>query len=120
MGDLTLNFSRHEFRCKCNKCDCHTVDFELLTKLQILRDTVRKKIDIISGHRCVPHNSKQPGASPKSQHLFGRAVDIRIDDMRPTQVYELLCKMFPDKYGIGLYSTFVHLDVRPEKHRWIN
>jgi uncharacterized protein YcbK (DUF882 family) len=120
MGDLTTNLSRYEFRCKCKKCDCDTADYELVTNLQLVRGTTGKKLTVISGHRCALHNSKQPGASPRSQHLFGRAADIRIDDMTPVQVYEMLCKMFPDKYGIGLYTTFVHFDVRPDKHRWIN
>jgi hypothetical protein len=36
----------------------------------------------------------------------------------PEQVFEYLNDMFPDTYGIGLYPTWVHLDVRKEKARW--
>ena len=33
MGDLTRNFSRNEFKCKC-ECGFDTVDYELVTILQ--------------------------------------------------------------------------------------
>jgi uncharacterized protein YcbK (DUF882 family) len=118
MGDLSANFSRAEFKCNCKKCLCDTVDTELVKALQAIRDKTGT-ITVVSGHRCAEHN-RRVGGAPASRHLLGQAADIRVDGWTPSQVYDLACKMYPDNFGIGLYPTFVHVDVRPAKTRWMS
>lgn len=118
MRQLTKNFYREEFACKCGECDHSTVDAELLTVLQRLRDWFRKPITINSAHRCRKHNTAV-GGSNNSKHLLGIAADIVVEDISPEEVYKHLDGRYLQMYGIGKYSSFVHIDVRQKKARWI-
>ena len=118
MGDLTRNFSRSEFKCKCGKCTNNYIDIRLVKGLQALRDLIGKPIIINSATRCKAHNASE-GGGLNSQHLQGRAADIRVNGMAP----ETLAKKAEQievfrNGGIGIYDTFVHLDVRGHKARW--
>jgi len=133
MGDLSVNFSRSEFKCKCGDCNFDTVDAELIKVLQDLHDDLSKnwgakiKITINSGCRCETHN-RIVGGSLKSQHLTGKAADIECfflsgktkqwGKIKPRMIYELLSDIYTYKYGIGKYDSFTHIDVRLEKARW--
>ena len=50
--------------------------------------------------------------------MHGKASDIKLDGMDPDMVYDYLDKKYPDKYGIGKYKTFTHIDSRSKKARW--
>lgn len=110
MGDLGKDFSRHEFACKCG-CGFNTVDAELITVLQDIRDHFGKPITINSGCRCESYN-KKVGGSPGSQHKLGRAADIDVKDMPPESVQHYLEGKYSGLYGIGRYNTFTHIDTR--------
>ena len=110
------HFDRNEFSCKCG-CGFDTVDVETLWVLEELRRWFGKPVHINSGCRCVNHNIVV-GGSKNSKHLEGRAVDIYIDEVAPEAVYEYLDKLYPDRYGVGKYKTFTHLDTRRERARW--
>jgi len=123
MGDLSTNFSRAEFACKCG-CGFNTVDSELLeglqhysTRLQTLHPKKRVSIIVNSGCRCVEYNNKQNGAK-KSQHLFGRAADIvaKIDGVKisPQEVADFFNSAHPN-FSTGVYKTFTHVDTRSGK-----
>lgn len=116
MGDLTINFSRSEFACKCG-CGFDVVDFELLNVLQGIRYTYGRPIIITSGCRCRAYNSSVQGARD-SQHCYGKAADIVVDGVEPVKVYDYLSSIFEDRYGIGKYDNWTHLDVRDKKARW--
>lgn len=109
-------FKREEFACKCG-CGYDTVDAELLDVLVELRHRFGEPIVINSGCRCDTHNTNV-GGSPKSQHLLGRAADIAVKNVHPTQVYEYLDELYPDQYGIKAYATFTHIDTRTNRGRW--
>jgi len=113
---ISKNFTREEFACKCG-CDQDTVDVELVEVLQKLRDYYMEPITITSGNRCPEHNAAIGGA-PRSKHLISKAADIQVDDKEPTEIYDILVEWYPDKYGIGLYTDWVHIDVRADKARW--
>ena len=118
MGDLTENFSRWEFACRCG-CGFDVVDWELLNLLQDFRRHFGRKIAIHSGARCESHNrDREVGGEPDSQHLIGKAADFSVQGISPAAVYLYLKSRFPDKYGIGFYAWGVHFDVRHEKARW--
>ena len=117
MGDLSTSFSRKEFACNCG-CGFDTVSEKLVKALQTLRDIAGKPIAITSGCRCVKHNKKVKGES-NSQHLLGTAADIQISGMTPTRMKVLAeCIAEFANGGIGIYSTFMHVDVRGRKARW--
>lgn len=118
MGDLSANFSKNEFACHCG-CGFDAVSRDLVNALQSLRDTLDEPIHVLSGCRCEHHNKKCGGAR-HSQHLLGKAADIYIDGLSPVKLHEFIeenADVLGIK-GIGLYKTFVHVDVRPEPARW--
>jgi hypothetical protein len=47
-----------------------------------------------------------------------RAADIVVRGKTPREVYEYLDERYPNKYGIGSYETFTHIDTRVKKARW--
>jgi len=118
MGDLSDHFSRWEFRCKCGNCNLDTVDVELLRILEAIRAHFDRPIEVTSGFRCLAHNRAVGGAAPDSadnnmggsQHLYGRAADIKINGIDPALVYELADQMGIG--GAGKYDTFTHVDSR--------
>lgn len=121
---LTKNFRKREFDCKDGSEMPESVLDNvsiLAVQLQYVRDWLNKPIKINSGYRSVSHN-KSVGGSPKSQHLLGKAADIKVKDLSPELVYELLNDLMDKgdilQGGLGLYNTFVHYDIRGTKARW--
>lgn len=111
------NFVRSEFECHCG-CGFDVVDAELLNVLNRMREDIGNPVIIMSGARCAKHNKMIKGVD-LSQHLLGKASDVRVKYKLPKDVYKYLDTMYPDQYGIGLYETFVHIDVRSVKARWV-
>ena len=115
MGDLSDNFSRREFACKCG-CGFDVVDAMLLQYLQSIRDYFKTSVKINSACRCQELNIAV-GGMPNSQHKRGRAADIVVEGVEPKTVAnyaELL-----NCGGVGLYDTFVHIDSRTKSGaRW--
>ena len=110
------HFTRAEFMCKCG-CGFQTVDAELLAVLEDLRDMYQRPVRINSGCRC-PQWNKQVGGEEGSEHLRGTAADIAIEGVATSGIYNYLIGQYPGKYGIGLYPTWVHIDVRQRMARW--
>ena len=112
-------FERREFACKCGKCGGFPVEpsLDLLRILDKIREHFGAPVKVNSGIRCSTHNKNVGGAS-KSQHLYGTAADIRVDGVSPVEVAAYAETLLPNTGGIGIYSTFVHVDVRETKSRW--
>lgn len=118
MGDLSKHFDRTEFACQCGEgCGFDTVDAELLQRLEDLRAAFGRPVIVSSGCRCRHHNDAIGGAS-QSQHLTGKAADIYIHNRRPEEIRDWFDARFPTRYGLGCYTSWVHIDVRREKARW--
>ncbi len=115
MGDLTTNFSRREFACNCG-CGFDTVDYMLVLILEDLRNLFGG-IKVNSGCRCKKYN-REIGGKFFSQHPKGRAADIVGHVASAKIVQEYLKLTYPNKFGIGCYDTFTHVDVRNRKARW--
>ena len=113
---LSPHFSRSEFACNCG-CGFNSVDTELLTILEIVRQHFDAPIKITNGCRC-PARNKEVGGSKSSQHLVGRAADIQVEEVEPFEVQEYIDNMWPDQYGLGRYAVFTHIDSRSTKARW--
>jgi len=130
MGDLTKNFSRSEFTCKCGQCNHFAVDFLLVTALQDACDHFSAKYNqtvsckITGGNRCPEHNATIPGAAKGSYHQFSCAADHKFflvetgHQIDPDEVADYYDNKFFDSCGIGRYSNRTHLDTRPNKARW--
>lgn len=88
-----------------------------------------RELSIYHGFRHPAYNEEVGGAS-RSQHLFGRAIDIRpgdvdgdgdIDREDKKAIVDILDKeVIGDEGGIGDYhhSMGIHMDVRGYKARW--
>jgi uncharacterized protein YcbK (DUF882 family) len=124
MAKITNNFSLQEFNSKCGRempTNVMVNIIELAKNLQVLRDEVKKSIQITSGYRSPEHNAKVKGAK-NSQHITGMAADIKVAGMTPKQVAEVIERLIAEKKmkegGIGIYKTWVHYDIRNTKARW--
>jgi len=117
MDKISKNFRRSEFACKCG-CGFDTVDVELLRILQKVHDHFKTTVKINSGCRCIEHNRRE-GGLPGSRHLIGKAADIYVKNHDPKKVMSYLTSIVSEKHcGLGLYETFVHIDVRGTRARW--
>jgi len=114
---VSEHFSRSEFRCKCQTCDFEAVDIELLKVLEDVRKFFNSAITINSACRCTSHNHFV-GGSTNSKHLKGIAADIVVKGISPRGVYDYLSNQYKDRYGIGKYADFTHIDIRSDKQRW--
>lgn len=110
MGDLSENFSRHEFACKCG-CGFDTVDADLLDLLQRIRSHFGEPITITSACRC-PERNKKVGGAANSQHLYGRAADIVVSQLTLSRAADFAHCWLGDSGGVGEYADFVHIDTR--------
>ena len=109
---VSANFNAGEFFCHCGKCNPQKIDDDLVTALQRIRTMTGTNVHVNCGYRCPKHNA-EVGGSPKSQHMEGKAADIRNSAILPV-VYAQLAEL-DGMQGIGLYNTFTHLDVRAGK-----
>ena len=127
MGDLSKNFSKSEFYCKCGDCPPDSPHPRLVLLLQKIRDNTGQSLRINSGIRCHAHN-QSVGGSRNSYHIprsgYGMAADITFTKgslRTPENMMRLY--VLADKYdarGIGLYHNRIHVDVRLNHTRWID
>jgi uncharacterized protein YcbK (DUF882 family) len=80
--------------------------------LRVLADLASRypghTIEIVSGYRAPPYGV------PKSKHFHGRAIDLRVQGVKTTEVRDYLWRNY-DHVGIGHYrgQNFIHVDYRP-------
>ena len=113
---ITPHFKVREFRCY-DGSDTIFVSQELVEVLEKIRVHFGKAVNINSGYRTETHNKKNGGAA-YSQHKYGLAADISIRGVTPKQIAAYAETLLPGTGGIGIYSSFTHIDVRKVKARW--
>lgn len=113
---ITANFKVREFACS-DGSDVIFVSDELAEVLQKIRTHFGRAVTINSGYRTPAHNRKVGGAA-YSQHLYGTAADITVKGVKPKDVAAYAETLLLNTGGIGIYSTFTHIDVRKVKSRW--
>lgn len=113
---LSANFKVSEFACK-DGSDTVFISPGLVTVLQKIRDHFGKPVIITSAYRNDAYNKKVGGAD-YSQHKYGMAADIYINRVSPETIAEFVETIMPNTGGIGIYSSFVHVDVRTDRARW--
>ncbi len=101
----------------------------LLQESLIKEELDSRALFINSAYRSPVHNLKVKGA-PMSQHIFGKAIDLRIGDINRDQkidqvdkqiVYKILnANIVANNGGLGFYpgTMIVHMDVRGVRARW--
>lgn len=113
---LSANFKVKEFACT-DGSDPIFIDSDLVDVLQKIRAHFGKPVTINSAYRT-PTKNKACGGSVYSQHLYGKAADIRISAVSPKKVAAYAEKLLVNRGGIGIYGTFTHIDTRTTKARW--
>lgn len=111
------HFTEDEFRRCIPPCSMSQMDPALLSRLDDLRDIVGFSIVITSAYRSVEWDSAR-GRSGKGLHTYGQAVDVRCTSsaQRGAIVAAALSLGFN---GIGIASTFIHLDTRKDLSIWL-
>jgi len=125
MGDLSDHFSIKEFKCRCDDPDCVgkkiLPSVLLILLLEDIRNHFGRPIKINCGVRCERYNEKIGGAR-NSRHLpqYADAADIRIPGISMGRLSVYADYIVGPRGGVGLYDTFVHVDMRGIKARWDN
>ena len=109
----------------------------LCTNLEVIREAIQMPIMILSGYRTKEYNRilhlKDPQVSLVSQHLQGKAADISLGIVNvkgtlfkcpfdPVDLANLIESLIERELisegGLGIYSNFIHYDIRSNKARW--
>jgi len=112
MGDLTKNFNREEYACKCG-CGRDNIKNELAASVQLVRDKLKRGIVISSGIRCEAHNTAIK-ANPSSSHIDGFAADLAYKGS--SERYQLLNAAMQVFDRVGIAKNFIHVDVDSTKN----
>jgi uncharacterized protein YcbK (DUF882 family) len=121
---MTKNFSKEEFDCNDGSempINVYHNMVKVANQLQTLRDYIGKPIQVNSAWRSEEYNASIGGVK-NSQHIMGRAADIVIKGMTPIEVSKIIEELIGKgdmlQGGLGIYSSFVHYDIRGTKARW--
>ena len=113
---ISKHYSRHEFACACG-CGFDPVDIELIDILELIREHYNQPVFINSAARCQEYN-RSIGSKDSSQHTKGKAADIYLDKVNLNSVRNFIDRLNPERFGLGIYNDFLHIDVRNSKARW--
>lgn len=107
-------FKRNEMRCKCGGKYCNGFPAEPQQLLMELADRARKHFGspahVVSGLRCQRWNQIQGGVA-NSQHMYGEAMDIRIDGVTADALLAWMKQQPEVRYCYKINSTNVHFDI---------
>lgn len=91
------------------------MDYNLIAILDWIQWYLRQygytqPLQILSGYRSPETNEKTEGAAKQSQHLLGKAIDIRIPGLSAEYLGKLV--QWLSRGGVGVYhnKNFVHID----------
>ena len=122
INKISDHFSRKDFTCSCNECkQTIKLGLGLVGGLELLRSTLKARINIIKGYEC-PAAAEKQGKVKRNFHTQGLAADIQVEGKTIQEVF-LAAETIPDFNGLGLNVTenYVHVDARkaPEKTLWV-
>ena len=115
--NLTTNFKVKEFACS-DGTDTVVINPLIPHICQIIRNRFNMPFSPNSAYRTPTHN-KSVGGATKSNHIYGRAVDIPAKKgVTPKQLYDYVDKMFGDWGELGIYSWGIHVGIQDKKSRF--
>lgn len=122
IGDVGLNtLIAPNFRAKELACNDGNGRFLAHPATLVLLEKIREHFNrpvIINSFYRTPKYNQEIGGSNNSRHLYGMAADIYIRNISPEEIYDYADSL--DIGGLGIYDSFVHLDVWKEGRRWDN
>lgn len=111
---MGINIRNVEGQLVCSCCGACSFQPRLVVNLEKLAiewmNLHGKPIHVNSGYRCAKHNAAIPGSAKNSRHMLGQAVDCAIKKAYQDEFIRLARSCGFN--GIGIYETFVHIDVR--------
>lgn len=113
---LSDNFTVREFMCR-DGAPYARISPYLVSNIQQLRTQLGMAVTVNSGYRHPAYNKKQDG-KPNSQHITGRAADLRVLGMAQIDLAKHILVVFGCDVGIGLYNSFIHIDMRGRRATW--
>lgn len=107
-------FTREECRCKCGGRYCNGYPAEMREEVMRIADAAREHFGapahVVSALRCQRHNANEGGVA-NSQHMYGEAMDIRVDGVSSEELYQFIRKQPGVRYAYKINSTNVHFDI---------
>ena len=107
-------FTRAEFKCKCGGRFCDGYPAEMQEAVVKIADAARahfgKPAYVISGLRCRQWNAHEGGVA-NSQHMYGEAIDLRIDGVDSETLRKFVATQPDHRYSYCINSTNVHFDI---------
>ena len=111
-------WTREEFRCRCGEYHapyCNGFPVEPDQTLVELADDVREHFGRpgirSSGIRCKQHNADQTNSAVNSRHLYGKALDFRIQGKTSGEVLAYIQTRPGVHYAYAIDDSYVHMDV---------
>jgi len=126
--NLTAHFTVEEFHCHDGTLYPPEWIDERLRPLCAALEAIReacggRPVRILSGYRTATYNEglrssdgSGTGVAKNSQHIQGRAADIAVEGMAPSDVHAATLTLYGQGKleigGLGLYRGWIHVDVR--------
>lgn len=108
-------FTREEFRCKCGGQYCDGYPAEMQEAVVKIADAARahfgRPAHVISGLRCRQWNAHEGGVA-NSQHMYGEAIDLRIDGVGSEELRQFVATQPGHRYSYCINTTNVHFDIK--------
>lgn len=98
------------------------IDVWLLDRLALIQTILSVehakpvKLILTSGYRTRRRNATIEGAAANSQHVLGRAADIKAEGVSSQTVHK--AAQTAGAHGLGRYARFTHIDTGPPGRRW--
>ena len=109
-------FTREELRCKCGGKYCDGFHAEPKEAAVRVADRARAHFGrpghCVSFLRCREWNRLQGGVV-NSQHMYGEAMDLRIEGVSAGELYSYLRRQPEVRYTYEINGTNVHFDIYP-------
>lgn len=111
------NFQVKEFACP-DGSDVVVIHPFIPHICQLVRNKFNMPFSPNSAYRTVTHN-KSIGGVNKSNHIYGRAVDIPAKNgVTPKQLYDYVDTLFGNWGEIGIYTWGIHVGIQDKKERF--
>ena len=112
--DSIKHFRREEFKCKCGGQFCSGYPAEMQEDVVRIADAAREHFGkpghVVSGLRCQKWNAHEGGVA-NSQHMYGEAIDLRIDGVDSETLRLFVASQPNHRYSYRINSTNVHFDI---------